>query len=97
MNPTIVEYIIYVVVALILIFAVIEFNRRYLRHKLFEQESSRASWVTLDTRQQDAGAPPSKDVASEPEDGYDDNDNDGNADLHSRAKQNGHYTEIKRL
>lgn len=93
MNPMTAQYIGFVVVALILIWAVIELNRRISRRRTTERRSTQGLWVPLHARRADdeetGSASPE---TAEGEDVFEDND----AEIHTRAKQNGHYSESKK-
>jgi hypothetical protein len=91
MDPTLVEYIGFVVAALILGWAVAELNRRYFRQRRSDLEPLN-TWVKLDSTQ-----------ANEIEESLPDTDGDEDEeevvepDMHSRAQQNGHHSESKKL
>ena len=97
MNPTLIVYLGFVVAALILIWAVIEINQRLTRHKKIDARdlSNQGSWVKLDSTRINA----SEELL--PAD-VDENDNEGDQDdtpehnQHTRAQQNGHYSESKK-
>jgi hypothetical protein len=94
MNPTLAGYLGFVVAALILIWAVIEMGRRLTRRKRIDAQTL-GTWVKLDS---------TRNVASEelPPAENDEDDDDGDRDdipersLHTRAQQNGHYSESKK-
>lgn len=87
MDPMVVEYIGIVVAALILGWAVVELNRRYFRQRKQDVEVLN-TWIKIDsTRASDVnvdellpGEDSDQEDASEP-------------DRHTRAQQNGHYSE----
>ena len=84
----IITYIVFVVAALILIWAVYELARRYDRKRFHARDAN--TWVRLDaTSLNDVEAPLME---------GDDEDEEEQAEqsLHNRAKQNGHYSESKR-
>ncbi len=87
MDPMVVEYIGIVVAALILGWAVVELNRRYFRQRKQHVEALN-TWIKIDsTRASDVNVDellPSED--SEREDAPE-------PDIHTRAQQNGHYSE----
>lgn len=95
MNPMTAQYIGFVVVALILIWAVIELNRRISRRRLNERRPTQGPWLSLNPRrvndEEAAPVSPQPDSA-ESEDAFEDSD----AEIHTRAKQNGHYSESKK-
>jgi hypothetical protein len=107
MDPVVVQYLGFVVAALILIWAVIEMGRRYSRRKKAGAEAL-TTWVPLDTARftdmeellpgegsNTAGKKPSH---SSPEDERSNEDQDDTPEQnpHTRARQNGHYSESKK-
>ena len=89
MDNSAVQYAGFIVAALILIWGVIEINRRYLRRRKMDARSLN-TWVHLDASQPDtpeASPPPSHD---------DDAPDSSEQDIQTRARQNGHYSESKR-
>lgn len=93
MNPDVVQYIGFIVAALILTWAVIELNRRYFDRRKIDIGPRNTSWVNLDTHKTDESeeALPA-DVADEEED-----DEKAESGIQTRAKQNGHHSESKNL
>ncbi len=89
MDQTVIEYIGFVVAALILGWAVIELNRRYFRHR---QKNLEPTWVKFDSTRVDEG-----EEFSPGEDTDDGRENAPEAGLHTRAQQNGHYSESKKI
>jgi hypothetical protein len=89
MDSTIVQYVGFIVAALILIWAVIEINRRFERRRKIDPRSPH-TWIRMDANQPDTSeealpAPGDETpAATEP-------------DLQTRARQNGHYSESKRV
>lgn len=88
MNPSTVQYAGFIVAALILIWATIEINRRYVRRKKTDVRSI-DTWVQLDASQPDAPE------ADQPADDADATDK-SEQNMRTRARQNGHYSESKR-
>jgi hypothetical protein len=90
MDLTVVEYIGFVVAALILIWAVIEINKRLYRHDKFYGKSL-DNWVELDTKRSEAREelPPKATIV-------DDDEDEIEAELHTRARQNGHHAESQK-
>ncbi|HKV57843.1 MAG TPA: hypothetical protein VJO32_06155 [Ktedonobacteraceae bacterium] len=90
MNSSTVQYVGFIVAALILTWAVIEINRRYSRRRKTDVRSLN-TWVHLDTAQPDAPEEslPASDASAEPADSNEQN-------LQTRARQNGHYSESKK-
>ena len=88
MDPSTVQYAGFIVVALILIWAAIEINRRYFRRRKADMRSIN-TWVHLDASQPDAAedGQPAKNI---------DATDSGEQDMQTRARQNGHYSESKR-
>ena len=89
MDFMIVQYIGFIVVALILIWAVIEVNRRFERRRKIDLRSSH-TWIHLDANRPDAP----EEAQSAPGDETPDTIE---PDLQTRARQNGHYSESKRV
>lgn len=85
MDPTVtlVEYIGFVVVALIIIWGVIELGRRMYGKTHFDVRSPH-TWIRFDSVRPDAAEEGLPDV---------DDDEASEPDLHTRAKQNGHYSQ----
>jgi hypothetical protein len=89
MDPMVVEYIGIVVAALILCWAVVELNRRYFRQRKQDVEALN-TWIKIDsTRVSNINVDellPGEERDSEREDAPE-------PDIHTRARQNGHYSE----
>lgn len=93
MNPMTAQYIGFVVVTLILIWAVIELNRRISRRRTSERRSTQGRWIQLNARRiDDEETAPATPEPTESEEVFEDND----TEIHTRAKQNGHYSESKK-
>ena len=90
MNSSAVQYVGFIVAALILSWAVIEINRRYSRRRKMDVRSLN-TWVPLDTARPDAPdeSLPTDDASAEP-------DESSEQHLQTRARQNGHYSESKK-
>jgi len=90
MNPGAMQYVVFIIIALILSWAVIEINKRFFRRRKADIRSPGA-WAHLDTGQPDAaeGSLPGSDGDKETDDG-------GEPDGQARARQNGHYSESKK-
>jgi hypothetical protein len=91
MDPRLVEYIGFVVAALILGWAAVELKRRYSRQKKANLEPL-GTWVKLDSTLTD-------DI-EEPllvEDSDEEKEEVLEPDIHTRAQQNGHHSESKKL
>jgi hypothetical protein len=86
MDATLVQYGIFIVVALVLIWAVIAFNRRLSRQGRSGSDILK-TWAKLDTRHTD----PNEQRAAT----FDDEDEEI-AQLHARASQNGHHAESQK-
>ena len=88
MDSSIVQLAGFIVAALILIWAVIEINRRYFSRRKMDARSLN-TWTPLDASQPDAPeeTPPASD--------NDTTDSSAQA-MQTRARQNGHYSESKR-
>jgi hypothetical protein len=94
MNPTVAGYVGFVVAALIIIWAVFEMSRRFTRRKKIDAQTL-DSWVQLDSTH----TPVSEELLPiHDEDINDDSDQDDvpESNLHTRAQQNGHYSESKK-
>lgn len=93
MNPDVVQYIGFIVAALILTWGVIELNRRYFDRRKVDIGPLKTSWVNLDTHRADeAEESLPGDDAEEEED-----DEKAESGIQTRAKQNGHQSESKNL
>jgi hypothetical protein len=93
MSPDIVQYVIFIIAALILSWGVIELNKRYFGRRNIDVGSLN-TWVNLDTRKADeAEDPPPDDGAGEEEE----DDEKAESGIQTRAKQNGHHSESKNL
>ncbi len=90
MDPKLVEYIGLFVAALILGWAVVELSRRYVRQRRADLEPVN-TWVRLDSTLKDdiEELLPDEDSDEEQEDVLE-------ADIHTRAQQNGHHSESKK-
>jgi hypothetical protein len=89
MDPTVtlVEYIGFVVAALIIIWAVIEFGKRIYTRKNVDARAPH-TWARMNAVRR------SNVEESLPD--ADDDDDGTESDIHARAKQNGHYSESKK-
>ena len=96
MGPSIVQYIGFTVLVIIMSGVAMALNRRIEKRRMAAgQESRDAGWVKLDVHKDSAVEPLlSPEPESEPDDERADENDDQN--LHTRAKQNGHYTESKK-
>ena len=92
MNADIVQYVIFIIAALILSWGVIELNNRYFGRRKIDVGSLN-TWINLDTRKADEAEEPL------PGDGADEEEDDEKAEsgIQTRAKQNGHHSESKNL
>lgn len=91
MSPIIVTYFGFVVAALILIWAVTVLSRRYFDRRKADTNALN-TWVPLRPN-----APARPDIMRDPTVSPDDDQNEtANPELHTRAKQNGHYLESKK-
>ena len=89
MDPTVtlVEYIGFVVAALIIIWAVIEFGKRIARKNVDARAPH--TWARMNAVRRSS-------VEESLPDADDDDDDGPESDIHARAKQNGHYSESKK-
>ncbi|HET8843510.1 MAG TPA: hypothetical protein VFN35_18755 [Ktedonobacteraceae bacterium] len=89
MDITVVQYVGFVVAALIVIWAVIEVNKR-----LYRRDDSHASspekWAELDTKVPEAREDLSSAMYGDSE------DDEIETELHARASQNGHHAESQK-
>jgi hypothetical protein len=83
MSPTVITYLGFFVAALILLWAGAEIGRRFYKRK------------KIDARVMHTWQPLQAPASSETED--DETDSSPQVDLHTRAQQNGHYSESKKL
>jgi hypothetical protein len=91
MDPTLVEYIGFVVAALILGWAVFELNSRYFRQKKAKPEPPN-TWVKLDSTRGD-----DREDSLPVEDGDEEKEVVPGPDIHTLAQQNGHHSQSKKL
>ncbi len=89
MDPTVVQYIGFGVVILILIWATVEISRRRSRIKKIGTESLDL-WVKMDSPH----AAPTEELSSDTDTGEREESSEEN--IHTRAQQNGHYSESKK-
>jgi hypothetical protein len=101
MNPTVLGYFGFIVAALILIWATLEFRARLTRFRAMNEDKPDA-WVKLDSTRADPTPeealllPPSDD-ADDPDDDDDEQEEEKpKQNIQIRARQNGHYTESKK-
>lgn len=91
MNTSVVQYVGFIVAALILIWGVIVINRRYFTRSKMDERSLK-TWVHLDASQPDAPEEAHPAVSA-----IDDETKEtSEQDMQTRARQNGHYSESKR-
>ncbi len=89
MDPMIVQYLGFIVAALIIIWAVIEFNKR-LSHRNRHDAGALNNWVELDTK----SSTTTEDIL--PETTALNEENSAEAELHTRSSQNGHHAESQK-
>lgn len=94
MNPTLVGYVGFVIAALIIIWAVFEMSRRFTRRKKVDVQAP-GTWVKLDSMRP-TGSEELLPRANDNNDDDDDRDDMPESNLHTRAQQNGHYSESKK-
>jgi hypothetical protein len=91
MDPSLIEYVGFFVAALILGWAVVELNKRYLRQRRVDSKPLN-TWVKLDfTSADDIEEPLPEEKGDEDEEGVPE------SNIHIRAQQNGHHSESKKL
>ena len=90
MDDLTLRYIAFVVAALILIWGVIQLNQRFQRGRKGGPKELN-TWIKLDSASPDTieDLPPDVD--------YHDQEETPGADIHIRAKQNGHHSESKKI
>jgi hypothetical protein len=93
MNPNAVQYIGFIVAALILSWGAIELNRRRRRKANI---GSLNTWVKLDTRRAADADDPEEALPVDDADEQED-DEQAESSIQTRAKQNGHHSESKKL
>lgn len=91
MDPTLVEYIGFVVAELILGWAVVELNRRYFRQRKAHLELPN-TWVQLDSTFTD-----DIEQSLPIEESDEEKEEVPEPDIHTLAQQNGHHSESKKL
>jgi hypothetical protein len=91
MNPTLIEYLGFVVAALILGWAIIEISRRYFRQRRVDSKPLN-TWVTLDSTFED-------DIEKSLPDEESDEETESvlEAKIQIRAQHNGYHSESKKL
>ncbi len=89
MDPSLVQYLGFLVAVLIIIWGIVELGRRHYRR---EKGSVKAinSWVKFDSHRMDAVE------ETLPEADDDDQEEKAEPDIRTRAQQNGHYSESKK-
>ncbi len=90
MDIVVVQYVAFIVAALILIWAVIEINKRLYRRDKSNRGSTN-DWVELDTRNPEARK---ELLAGDRPTTREEVESDSEADVRMRSKQNGHHLEI---
>jgi hypothetical protein len=90
MDPTVVEFIGFIVASLILTWAAMELNRRYFRQRKVNVKPPNA-WARFDSTHMDDAE------VSLPGDPDDDQEDTPEPGIHTRAQQNGHHSESKKL
>jgi hypothetical protein len=91
MNPTLIEYLGFVVAALILGWAMIEINRRYIRQRRVDSKTQN-TWVKLDSTLDDDIEKSLPDEESDEEE-----ESVPEANIQIRAQHNGYHSESKKL
>ena len=83
MSPTVITYLGFFVATLIILWAGVEMGRRFYKRKKIDARVMN-TWLPLQ-------------ASSTPQTENDEPDNIPPVDLHTRAQQNGHYSESKKL
>ena len=91
MNPTLIEYLGFVVTALILGWAIVEINRRYFRRRRVDSTPLN-TWVTMDSTVEDDIEKPLPD-----EEGDEEEESVADGNIQIRAQHNGYHSESKKL
>jgi hypothetical protein len=91
MYPTLIEYLGFIVAALILGWAIIEISRRYLRQRRVDSMPMN-TWVTLDSTLED-----DMEKSSSGEESDEVEESVPEAKLQIRAQHNGYHSESKKL
>jgi hypothetical protein len=91
MNPTQIEYLGFVVAALILGWAIIEISRRYFRQRRVDSKSLN-TWVKLDSTFEGDIDKSLPDVESDEEE-----ESVSEANIQIKAQHNGYHSESKKL
>jgi hypothetical protein len=89
MNPTLIEYLGFVVAVLILGWAIIAIRRRYLRQRRVDSKPLN-TWVTLDSTLED-------DIEKSLSDEESDEESVAEENIQIRAQHNGYHSESKKL
>lgn len=99
MSPGIGQYVGFIVLVVILSGVAIELNRRIEKRRMAEQTKRNSAWVQLDVHSESTDEP-SPEIAgaasTEIEAGDEPADENDALSMHTRAKQNGHYSESKK-
>ena len=91
MNPTLIEYLGFVVAALILGWAIIEISRRYFLERRKDSKSLN-TWV-----KQDSTFAGDIDASMPDEECYEEDESLSEANIQIRARHNGYHSESKKL
>jgi hypothetical protein len=91
MYPTLIEYLGFIVAALILGWAIIEISRRYLRQRRVDSQPMN-TWVTFDSTLED-----DVEKSSLGEESDEEEESASEAKLQIRAQHNGYHSESKKL
>ncbi len=91
MNPTLIEYLGFVVAALILGWAIIAISRRYFRQRRVDSKPLN-TWVTLDSTLED-----DIDKSLPDEESDEEAESVAEANIQIRAQHNGYHSESKKL
>jgi hypothetical protein len=105
MSPSVGQYVGFIVLVVILSGVAIELNRRIEKRRMAEETKRNSAWVQLDVHSETTDEPSPEtgsplnamSPASTEDDAGDDlaDENDVQS-MHTRAKQNGHYSESKK-
>jgi hypothetical protein len=94
MDPTVLRYIVYIVAAIILIWAAFELRSRSVRRKKQDQVALGA-WVKLDSANTHLAEEGPLPLPDEKQEEQEEEQTDG-SDMHARAQQNGHNIPSKK-
>ena len=90
MSPTLVTYLGFVVAVFILVWGVLELGQRWYGRRRIRRQAMN-TWVPLNPTSVD------RDAIEDPLSVANNDEENSQRDIHSRAQQNGHYSESKKM